>query len=263
MRHFLLGLSLLISACAPVAAPLASESLVPVANLAAAAGPWRHVAVDGAPVGNGYRLEFMYPTGDTFIASKGCVIAQGVLRPQPGGTWQVERYESGFSSDACGPFRAGPAVAPFHGESVRLYRSGDRLVVEGGGRQYVFEAIPVDRRIATLEQVGGRWLLADRNGKPLTGVDSATLTLGAELFSLSAHCDGRSGNGLVVLEGLRLAQGGDQEVRQKGNCDVRGVGDRLVEESGRTEFYYLPAVDRIEARVPGGRRYLFVRHDGR
>ena len=259
MRYFLLLLSLLIAACAPVVAPIAPGSLVPVVSLSAAAGPWRHVAVDGVPVGNGYRLEFMYPHGDTFIASKGCVIAQGVLRPQPGGTWQVARYESGFSSESCGPFRAGPAVAPFNGDTVRLYRSGDRLLVEGGGRRHLFEPIPVDRRVATIEQVSGQWALANENGIPFTGRDRATLTIGPELFALHGQCDARSNNGLVLLPGLRLGPGGSQEFNQKGNCQRRGAGDRLVQDSASAGFVYLPLTDRIEARAPNGQRYLFVR----
>lgn len=56
----------------------------------------------------------------------------GVLVPD-GVTYRIDRYDSGYSTDRCGPWKSGAAVAPFDGDRVTLVREGMVLTATGGG----------------------------------------------------------------------------------------------------------------------------------
>ena len=249
----------LVASCAPLSAPIPTPPSIPVTSLSSAAGPWRHVAIDQRMVRDGYRLEFMYPNGNTFIASKGCVIAQGTLESATGGGWRINRYGEGFSSDACGPFRPGPAVAPFDGGMVTLGRAGNRLLVEGGGHSYLFDPMAVERRVATIGQVAGQWVLLDGAGRPLSKNDGASLRLTANRFELHGHCATYSGGQPTFLEGLRIVDGAAQVVRQSAPCGDERRGDRLVRTVEQADVRFFPESDRIRFTTPNGDIYLFAR----
>ncbi|MFC7536372.1 hypothetical protein ACFQPG_03210 [Sphingomonas sp. GCM10030256] len=70
----------------------------------------------------------------TFAAQSGCTISGGVLHHIEGGRFHLWRYESGFASDRCGPWRNGPELAPFDGAEVVLMGVGNRLRATGPGR---------------------------------------------------------------------------------------------------------------------------------
>jgi hypothetical protein len=77
----------------------------------------------------------------TFATQHGCAITGGTLEPMGDGAYRIGRYETGFSSDTCGPWRSGPEIAPFDGVQVRLFREGDRLVAQGQERRVTFRWI--------------------------------------------------------------------------------------------------------------------------
>lgn len=249
----------LVASCAPLSAPPLTPPSIPVTSLSSAAGPWQHVAIGQRTVRDGYRLEFMYPNGNTFIASKGCVIAQGTLEPAAGGGWRINRYDEGFASDACGPFRPGPAVAPFDGDMVKLGRAGDRLLVEAGGRSYLFDPIAVERRVATIGQVAGLWVLLDGAGRPASGKNGASLRLATDRFELRGPCATYRGGQPAFLEGLRIVDGSAQVVRQSAPCGDERRGDRLVRAVEQADIRFVPESDRIRITTPGGDIYLFGR----
>ena len=77
----------------------------------------------------------------TFAAQKGCTISGGVLVPLGQDRFRIDRYESGYLTDDCGPWRSGPAIAPFDGEDVALVRNGDRLLATGGGASITLDRL--------------------------------------------------------------------------------------------------------------------------
>ena len=79
----------------------------------------------------------------TFAVQRGCVATGGLLRPLAGTAYRVERNESGFSIEGCGPWRSGPEVAPFDGNQISLVRQGQVLIAEGGGNRVEFRRLPV------------------------------------------------------------------------------------------------------------------------
>ena len=109
------------------------------------AGSWREVRRDARRVSRGYMLSISSFEEPTFAVQIGCVVTGGLLRPSGNDTFRVERYETGFSTEGCGPWRSGPDVAPFDGTEVRLMRKGRSLVTEGGGHrvEFVHLAVPV------------------------------------------------------------------------------------------------------------------------
>lgn len=70
----------------------------------------------------------------TFAAQSGCTISGGALVSLGQGKFRIDRYDSGYASDKCGPWTNGPAIAPFDGGEITLVRTGDRLVASGGGK---------------------------------------------------------------------------------------------------------------------------------
>lgn len=94
-------------------------------------GVWRETSRDGRGVSSGYYLTIGHSL--TFAVQKGCVVTGGVLEPAGQDRYRIQRYDTGFETPGCGPWKAGPEVAPFDGAEVRLSRQGDRLFVEGGG----------------------------------------------------------------------------------------------------------------------------------
>ena len=77
----------------------------------------------------------------TFAAQNGCTISGGVLALLGPDRFRIDRYESGFSTDECGPWKSGPAIAPFNGTEVGLVRTGDRLVATGGGKSVALSRV--------------------------------------------------------------------------------------------------------------------------
>ncbi len=77
----------------------------------------------------------------TFAAQKGCTINGGALIAMGGERFRIDRYESGYSTNACGPWKNGPAIAPFDGGEILLVRTGDRLVATGGGRSVIMTRV--------------------------------------------------------------------------------------------------------------------------
>ena len=64
----------------------------------------------------------------SFAVRRGCIISGGMLRPLGDGRFRIDRYETGFASEECGPWRNGAAIAPFDSAEIRLERSGPNLV---------------------------------------------------------------------------------------------------------------------------------------
>ena len=69
----------------------------------------------------------------TFAAQNGCTLSGGALIAVDHDRFRIDRYDRGFASEDCGPWKNGPAIAPFDGGEVTLVRTGDRLVATGGG----------------------------------------------------------------------------------------------------------------------------------
>ena len=70
----------------------------------------------------------------TFAAQSGCTLSGGTLTALGEGRYRIGRYETGFSTDDCGPWKNGPAIAPFDGSEVAVIRNGNRLHVSGPSR---------------------------------------------------------------------------------------------------------------------------------
>ena len=96
-------------------------------------GSWREVLRDGRRVSRGYAVTIGYPYPYTFAAQKGCTVSGGLLIPISASRYRIEHYKSGFGTEGCGPWRAGPEIAPFDGADVTLTRRGLHLFVVGGG----------------------------------------------------------------------------------------------------------------------------------
>ena len=103
---------------------------IPPADPDSIAGSWRH--------GD---LTLSISTFSTFAVQRGCVATGGVLRPLGGGRYRIDRYESGFATEQCGPWRSGPEVAPFDGLEVTLTRVGHRLIAGGGNHRVAFRSV--------------------------------------------------------------------------------------------------------------------------
>jgi len=67
----------------------------------------------------------------TFVAQSGCTISGGTLTALGADRYRIGRYETGYSTDDCGPWKNGPAIAPFDGSEVAITRKADRLHVSG------------------------------------------------------------------------------------------------------------------------------------
>ena len=91
------------------------------------AGTWRARTASGT-----VELSILNGSVHTFAVQSGCTMTGGVLVPD-GATYRVDRYDSGYSTDRCGPWTSGPAVAPFDGDRVTLVRKGLVLTATGGG----------------------------------------------------------------------------------------------------------------------------------
>ena len=100
------------------------------------AGNWREVRNDGRSIRGGYALSISLFA--SFAARKGCVVTGGMLHPVGGNRYRIERYETGFATEGCGPWRSGPEVAPFDSPEVSLARQGKSLVAIGGGHRVEF-----------------------------------------------------------------------------------------------------------------------------
>jgi len=99
------------------------------------AGSWREFRRDGRPAPKGYALSISSFAEPTFAVQAGCVATGGLLRPLGGERYRIERYETGFANEGCGPWRAGPEIAPFDGSEVTLVRQGNVLTASGSGRR--------------------------------------------------------------------------------------------------------------------------------
>jgi hypothetical protein len=107
------------------------------------AGSWREFRRNGQLVQRGYALSISSFVEPTFAVQRGCIATGGLLRPLAGTAYRVERYESGFSIEGCGPWRSGPEVAPFDGNQISLLRRGQVLIAEGGGIRVEFRRLRV------------------------------------------------------------------------------------------------------------------------
>ena len=107
------------------------------------AGSWREFRRNGQLVQRGYALSISSLVEPTFAVQLGCVATGGLLRPLSGTAYRVERYESGYSIEGCGPWRSNPEVAPFDGTQISLVRDGQILIAEGGGNRVEFLRLPV------------------------------------------------------------------------------------------------------------------------
>jgi hypothetical protein len=178
--------------------------------------------------------------------------------------FRIDRYTSGFATAGCGPWRAGPAVAPFDGKRVTLARSGNRLIASGSGSgtRVEFDRITVIDQVVDAERLLGTWRLAAERGHPLTGRDRATLVIGPA-FDLRGNCAFYSTDGVAALPGLIINPGGSQVQQNAGPCADPGTGDRLVAGIVGTIWRYDPGQDRILAERSGARRRVFVRSAAR
>jgi hypothetical protein len=74
----------------------------------------------------------------SFAVRKGCTVSGGMLSALGDARYRIGRYETGFASDQCGPWRNGPDIAPFDGAEVRLERTGFKLIASGREHRIVF-----------------------------------------------------------------------------------------------------------------------------
>jgi hypothetical protein len=194
----------------------------------------------------------------TFSAARGCVVTGGLLLADGAG-YRIDRYESGFSTEGCGPWRAGPEVRPFDGERVQLRRAGVLLTAEGPAGAVRLRRIRELDLTVRPEHLSGTWrLLAARPGHPEREARSR-LTFEQGRFVFASACNREVGD-LVTLPGLVIVMGGSERLGQVGDCDVRTSGDMLVEQlrQNSLRFVYRPADDRIVGRL-GATTYEFVR----
>ena len=77
----------------------------------------------------------------TFAAQKNCTLSGGALVTVGPDRFRIDRYETGYSTDRCGPWRNGPAIAPFDGTDVRLVRTADRLVASNGNTTVTLDRV--------------------------------------------------------------------------------------------------------------------------
>jgi hypothetical protein len=131
-----------IGACQPVTMAPPWSSGAAIHDPGTIAGSWREIRRDGRSVAQGYVLSISSFAQPTFAVRRGCVASGGVLHPLGGNLFRVERYESGFSTEGCGPWRAGPEVAPFDASRISLVRNGQSLIAEGGGHRVEFRRLP-------------------------------------------------------------------------------------------------------------------------
>ena len=101
---------------------------VPTTDSGAIAGSWRNPRTG---------LMLSISTFSSFAVQRGCVASGGMLAPLGGGRYRISRYEAGFATEGCGPWRSGPEIAPFDQSEVTLVREGAALVASGGGRRVV------------------------------------------------------------------------------------------------------------------------------
>ena len=92
------------------------------------AGTWRARTASGW-----IELSILNSAVRTFAVQSGCTMTGGALVPDGEG-YRIDRYDSGYSTERCGPWTNGPAVAPFDGERVTLVRTGVWLTATGGGK---------------------------------------------------------------------------------------------------------------------------------
>ena len=120
--------SLALAACAPswTRAPGLPATLA-TRDDGSIAGTWRARTASGT-----IELSVLNGSVHTFAVQSGCTMTGGLLVPE-GATYRIDRYESGYATDRCGPWKSGPAVAPFDGERVTLVRDGLVLTASGGG----------------------------------------------------------------------------------------------------------------------------------
>ena len=77
----------------------------------------------------------------TFAVQRDCMISGGTLRPESRDTYRIGRFETGFADSRCGPWRSGPAIAPFDSNEVTLVREGVRLLATGGGQSLTLDRL--------------------------------------------------------------------------------------------------------------------------
>ncbi len=101
------------------------------------AGSWRIERRDDRPARD-VELSILGGRVATFAVQSGCTMTGGVLVPTNVNIYRIDRYESGYSTDRCGPWRNGSAVAPFDETMVNVVRNGSILTVTGGGHVAIF-----------------------------------------------------------------------------------------------------------------------------
>jgi hypothetical protein len=101
------------------------------------AGSWRIERRDDRPAKN-VELSILGGGVSTFSIQSGCTLTGGVLVATGANQYRIERYDSGHATDRCGPWKSGPAIAPFDGEAVNLVRDGAILTVRGSGHVAIF-----------------------------------------------------------------------------------------------------------------------------
>lgn len=255
MKVLIPSLLLLLGGCATrpeqSVASLPPSAVLFDADLGTAAGSWRAL---GDPR---FTLSLMsLPDGRfTFAAQRGCVATGGLLEPGGGDAYRITRWD-GFEAEGCGPWRAGPEVAPFDAGSVTLMRSG-AVLTAGAKRFQRFRDLDLTVRP---EHLYGTWRLRARTANQPEREAQTRLELGPDRFVFASACNNERSGGLVTLPGLEIKQAGSERIGQTGECDMRTTGDFLIEQfsQGRLRLTYRPADDRIVASLPA-RSYEFVR----
>ena len=78
----------------------------------------------------------------TFAAQNGCRLGGGALIALGEGRFRIDRYRNeSHSTDCCGPWRNGPAIAQFDGGEVTLLRTADRLVASNGNTTVTLDRV--------------------------------------------------------------------------------------------------------------------------
>ncbi len=121
MPGLVLAIAAAIAGCAPTADKVGLPTTLMNHDDGSISGVWD---------GGGLVLTLDLAIG-TFAAQSGCTISGGTLTALGSGRYRIARYESGFSTEQCGPWKNGPAIAPFDGIEVSITRNGEQLNVSG------------------------------------------------------------------------------------------------------------------------------------
>lgn len=225
----------------PLLPPLPTAQSPVTDALRALGGEWRLVSVDDRPTA---RPQALIVWGPAFSYGAGCKVASGQLRDTGQGRFAIERY--GMRPSKCARYVPPP---PFAGAQMQASPIGEtNLVIEAGGRKWVFAKVDVTATIARDEFVRGEWLLANAKGEPYRGSQLTRITFDDGGYKIEApHCSYQE-NGWIADRDWIVRPGGDQAV-QSLKCNTTTPGDKLARLGANVRFTAEPVEARMRVRI--------------